>query len=141
VAAAQAGGGEVVVPAALLAAGAGHRPGGRQADAVLGGEPAERGHTIGAVEVQDVEAVAGPQADVGLGVLRPPGQDAGPVGGRLVQAVGDECPEGVLAGLGAGTVAARAAQLPARCRRLAGRVADGCATGWCKGRTGMPPAA
>ena len=54
----------------------------------------------GAVHVQDVEAVAGCQADVGLGPLGPPGQDAGPVAGGVGEAVGDQAAEGMLAYLG-----------------------------------------
>src|SRR5918994_5149531 len=55
----------------------------------------------GAVDVEDVEAVAGGQADVGLGVAGPPGQHAGPVGGGVLDAVGDQGAQGVLANLAA----------------------------------------
>ena len=68
----------------------------------------------GAVDVQDVEAVAGGQADVGLGVAGPPGQDAGPVAGGVGEAVGDQAAQGVLADLGAGSVATRAAAVGRR---------------------------
>src|SRR4030095_13442063 len=61
----------------------------------------------GAVDVQDIEAVAGGQADVGLGVAGPPGQDPGPVGGGVLHAMWDEAAQGVLGGL-------RAARIPTR---------------------------
>jgi hypothetical protein len=63
----------------------------------------------GAVDVQDIEAVAGGQADVGLGVAGPPGQDPGPVTGGVLDPVRDQAAQGVLANLGAGRVPTRAA--------------------------------
>jgi hypothetical protein len=60
----------------------------------------------GAVDVEDVEQLAGGQADVGLGVAGPPGQDPGSVGGGVLDAVGDQAAQGVLADLGADSVAA-----------------------------------
>jgi hypothetical protein len=55
----------------------------------------------GAVDVQDVETVAGGQADVGLGLLGPPGQDSGSVGGGVLDPVGDQAAQWVLGGLAA----------------------------------------
>ena len=55
-----------------------------------GGQGADGLGALGAVAVQDVEQVAGGQADVGLGVAGPPGQDPGPVTSRVVDAVGDQ---------------------------------------------------
>ena len=63
----------------------------------------------GAVDVQDVEAVAGGQADVGLGVAGPPGQDPGPVTGGVVDPVGDQAAQGVLGRLAAARIPTRAA--------------------------------
>ena len=59
------------------------------------GEGADGVGAGGAVDVQDVEGVAGGEADVGLGVAGPPGQDPGSVGGGVLDAVGDQgCPGG-----------------------------------------------
>jgi hypothetical protein len=44
----------------------------------------------GAVDVQDIEAMPGGQADVGLGVAGPPGQDPGAVGGGVSDPMRDE---------------------------------------------------
>jgi hypothetical protein len=55
----------------------------------------------GAVDVQDIEQLAGGQADIGLGMAGPPGQQAGPVGGGVVDAVGNQPAQGVLANLAA----------------------------------------
>jgi hypothetical protein len=44
----------------------------------------------GAVDVQDVEAMPGGQADVGLGMVGPPGQDPGAVGGGVSDPMRDE---------------------------------------------------
>jgi hypothetical protein len=63
----------------------------------------------GGVDVEDVEAVAGGQADVGLGVAGPPGQDPGPIGGGLLEPVGDEAAQGVFANLAAARIPTRAA--------------------------------
>ena len=65
----------------------------------------------GAVDVQDVEAVAGGQADVGLGVAGPPGQDPGPVGGGVLDPVGDQRAEGVLGGLAAALPCTQASRM------------------------------
>jgi len=54
-----------------------------------------------AVDVQDIEAVAGGQADVGGGVAGPPGQDPGPVAGGVLDTVGDQATQRVLANLAA----------------------------------------
>ena len=98
-------------PAARSSAGHGRRPG---PDGVGAG---------GAVDVQDVEAVAGGQADVGLGVAGPPGQDPGPVGGGVLDPVGDEGAQGVLAGLAA-------ARIPTRAARPRRRLGWSPVTGW-----------
>ena len=64
-----------------------------------GWRPAQDGVGAGgAVDVQDIKPVAGGQADVGLGVAGPPGQDPGPIGGGVLDAVGAGCP-GVLGSL------------------------------------------
>jgi hypothetical protein len=111
---------------------------------VLGIERAERADAGGAVEVQDVEPVAASEADVGLGLLRPSGLDAGAVAGRLGEAVGDELAEGRLPTW----AQARSPHEQPSCQPAAGgwsagtgRAADGPATGWCNGSTGMPRAA
>jgi hypothetical protein len=103
---AQAGGGQVVVPTA--ATGTDQRP--RALEAMLGGERADGVVAGGPVDIQGIEQVAGGQADVGLGMLGPPGQHPGPVGGGIVQPVGDQAAQGVLAELTAGWVAARASR-------------------------------
>ena len=102
---AQAAGGPVVVPA--TPAGADQRPGALQA---MGGRqrPDDLG-TDGAVDIQDIEAVAGGQADVGLGVAGPPGQDPGPVTGGVGDPVGDQAAQGVLADLAAARIPTRTA--------------------------------
>jgi hypothetical protein len=83
-------------------AGADQRP--RSLQPVVGREFSDGLGAGGAVDVQDVEAVAGGQADVGLGVAGPPGQDPGPVGGGVLYAVGDQAAQGVLGGLAAARV-------------------------------------
>ena len=55
----------------------------------------------GAVDVQDINAMPGGQADVGLGVTGPPGQDPGPVTGGVLDSVGDQAAQGVFADLAA----------------------------------------
>ena len=120
---AQAGGGQVVVPA--TPAGADQRP---RALPGHGRRPAPDGLGAGgAVDVQDVEAVAGGQADVGLGVAGPPGQDPGPVGGGVLDPVGDQAAQGVLGGLAAARIPTRAARPHCRARQLvvAGEPAGG----------------
>jgi hypothetical protein len=82
-----------------------------------GGELLDGVSAGGAVDVQDVEAMPGGQADVGLGVAAPPGQDPGPVGGSVVDAVGDQAAEGVLGGLAAARIPTRAAPPHGRVRR------------------------
>jgi hypothetical protein len=67
----------------------------------------------GAVDIQDIEAVAGDQADVGLGVAGPPGQDPGPVTGGVLDPVGDQAAQGMLANLAAARIPTRAPR--ARC--------------------------
>jgi hypothetical protein len=76
---------------------------------------------FGAVDVQDIKGVAGGQADVGLGVAGPPGQDPGPVTGGVLDPVGHEGAEGVLAGLAAVRVPTRAAD---PCHRKLGFTSD-----------------
>jgi hypothetical protein len=58
----------------------------------------------GAVDVQDIEAVAGGQANVGLRMVGPPGQDPGSVTGGVVDPVGDEGADGMLGELWAGPI-------------------------------------
>jgi hypothetical protein len=53
--------------------------------------------------------MAGGQADVGLGVAGPPGQDPGPIGGGVLDPVGHQAAQGVLAGLAAARIPTRAA--------------------------------
>ena len=72
----------------------------------------------GAVDVQDVEPVAGGQADVGLGLLGPPGQHPGPVGRRLLEPVGHQAAEGVLGDLAAARIPTRAARAHRGVRQL-----------------------
>src|SRR5215203_3007021 len=61
-----------------------------------GGHGADGVGTGGAVDVQDVEAVATGEADVGLGVASPPGQDPGPITGGVLDAVRTRLPRGCL---------------------------------------------
>jgi hypothetical protein len=72
----------------------------------------------GAVDVQDVEPLAGGQADVGLWVAGPPGQDPGTVGGGVLDPVGDQAAQGVLARLAAARVPTRAPRPHRRTRQL-----------------------
>jgi len=85
------------MPAAT--AGTDQRP--RTLQAVLGGQRVDGVPAGGAVDVEHVEPVPGGEADVGLGVAGPPGQDPGPVGGGVLDAVGRQAAEGVLGGLAA----------------------------------------
>jgi hypothetical protein len=50
----------------------------------------------------------GGQADVGLGMAGPPGQDPGPVAGGVLDPVGNEAAQGVLANLAAVRIPTRA---------------------------------
>ena len=93
---AQAGGGQIEMPPA---AGADQRP--RTGQAMGGGQLTDGSLAGGAVDVQDIEAMPTGKADVGLGVAGPPGQDPGPVGGGVLDPVGHEGAEGVLANLAA----------------------------------------
>jgi hypothetical protein len=77
---------------------------------MLAGEGADGLGAAGAVDVQDVEAVPAGQADVGLGLLGPPGQHPGSIGRGLVQAVGHEVAQGVLGGLAAARIPTRTAR-------------------------------
>jgi hypothetical protein len=97
------------MPTGLGPAAAGHRPAGGQRQVVLASEGAQGSHSIGAVQVQHVEAVAGGQADVGLGVAGPPGQHPRPIGRRLPHPMRDEGAEGMLADLPARPIPTRAA--------------------------------
>jgi hypothetical protein len=85
------------MPAA--SAGADQRP--RTCQAMGGGEFPDGVGAGGAVDVQDVEGVAGGEADVGLGVAGPPGQHPGPVTGGVLDPVGDQAAQGVLTNLAA----------------------------------------
>jgi hypothetical protein len=71
---------------------------------MLAGEGSHRLGVEGAVDVQDVEQVATGQADVGLGLLGPPGQHPGPIGRRVLEPVGDQGAEGVLGDLAAARI-------------------------------------
>jgi hypothetical protein len=86
------------------------------------GEGADDLGAGGTVDVQDIELVAGREADVGLGMLGPPGQHPGPIGCRLLEAVRNESAEGMLGGLAAARIPARAARpyRPGRQRSAAG---------------------
>src|SRR5215203_4541288 len=87
----------------------------RTLQAMLAGQRVDGVPAGGAVDVQDVEQVSGGQADVGLWVAGPPGQDPGPVGGGVLDAVGGQAAQGVLGGLAAAGIPTRAA-----CRRCRG---------------------
>jgi hypothetical protein len=63
----------------------------------------------GAVDIQDVEAVPGGQADVGLGVAGPPGQDPSPVTRGVLDPMRHKGAQGVLANLAAARIPTRAA--------------------------------
>jgi hypothetical protein len=102
---AEAGWGQVVVPAAP--AGPDQRP--KAVQATGGGQLLDGLCAAGAVDVQDVEAMAGGEADVGLGVAGPPGQDPGPVAAGVLNPVGDQRADRVLASLSAVRVPTRAA--------------------------------
>jgi hypothetical protein len=115
---AQAGRGQIEMPPAST--GADQRPRTRQA--MGGGQLADGSLAGGAVDVQDVEQVAGGQADVGLGVAGPPGQDPGPVTGGVLDPVRDQAAQGVLANLAAARIPTRTADL--LCQLPGGR--------WCR---------
>jgi hypothetical protein len=85
---------------------------------LLAGEGADGLSADGAVDVQDVEPMAACQADVGLGLLAPPGQHPGPVGGGLLDPVGHQAAQGVLGGLAAARIATRAARTHCGVREL-----------------------
>jgi hypothetical protein len=74
-----------------------------------GGQPADGLLAGGAVDVQDVEAIPSGEADVGLGLLGPPGQDPGPVTAGVLDPVGDQAAQGVLANLAAARIPTRTA--------------------------------
>jgi hypothetical protein len=97
---AQAGRGQIEMPPAPT--GPDQRP--RALEGMLASEGADGLGADGAVDVQDVEQVATGQADVGLGLLGPPGQHPGPVSRRLLDPVGHQDAEGVLAGLAAARI-------------------------------------
>jgi hypothetical protein len=103
------------------------------------GQGADGLFAFGAVDVQDVEGVAGGEADVGLGVAGPPGQDPGPVAGGVLDAVGNQRAEGVLADLAAARIPARAASSQRRWL-IASDWLEVAAVGEgvVQGRTGMP---
>jgi integrase len=70
--------------------------------------------------------VPGGQADVGLGVAGPPGQDPGPICRGVLDPMGDQAAQGVLGGLAAALVAAGAATPDLRLgEALAGRDSAG----------------
>src|SRR5215217_5018848 len=89
--------------------GADQRPRTRQA--MLGRQCSDGLLALWPVDVQDVEQAAGGQADVGLGAAGPPGQDPGSVGGGVLDSVGDQAAQGVLANLAAARIPTRAARL------------------------------
>jgi hypothetical protein len=135
---AQAGWGQIVMPAA--ATGPDQRAG--AVEGMLAGESADGLGAGGAVDVQDVERVASGQADVGLGLLGPPGQHPGPVSRRLLDPVGHQNAEGVLGDLAAARIPTRAARAPRGGRELS-VVGDGLhavvvGEGVVQGSTGMP---
>jgi hypothetical protein len=98
------------MPAAT--AGTDQRP--RAHQAMLGRQDPDRVLAFGAVDIEHVEQVPGCQADVGLGVAGPPGQDPGPVGGGVLDPMRCEGAEGVLANLAAAWIPTRAGR---SCRR------------------------
>jgi hypothetical protein len=88
-------------------AGADQRPRARQT--ILGRQRPHGCLALGAVDIQDVEPVPGGQADVGLGVAGPPGQDPGPICRGVLDPMGDQAAQGVLGGLAAARIPTRAA--------------------------------
>jgi hypothetical protein len=102
---AQAGGGQIEVPAAT--AGADQRP--RALQAIGGGQFPDGVGAGGAVDIQHIKGMAGGEADVGVGVAGPPGQHPRPVGGGVLDPMGDQAAQGVLAGLAAARIPTRAA--------------------------------
>jgi hypothetical protein len=98
-------------------AGVNERPGAVQA--MGGGEFLDGLGPFGAVDVENVEAMPGGQADVGLGVAGPPGQDPGTGTGGVLDAVRDQAAQGVLGGLAAARIPTRAARTQRR-RLVAG---------------------
>jgi hypothetical protein len=76
---------------------------------VFGGEGADGLGASGAVDIQDIKDMAGGQADVGLGVTGPPGQNPGPVAGGVGDPMRDQAAQGVLANLAAARIPTRAA--------------------------------
>src|SRR5215203_5298311 len=93
-----------------------------------GGEFSDALGAGGAVDVQDVEAMPGGEANVGLGLLSPPGQDPGSVGGGVLDPVRNQAAQGVLAGLAAVRIPTRAAD-PRRRRLVAGNLLEVAAVG------------
>jgi hypothetical protein len=77
---------------------------------MLGGQGLDDVSAGGAVDVQHIKDVTGGQADVGLGMAGPPGQHPGPVTGGLLEPVGDQAAQGVLADLAAARIPTRAAR-------------------------------
>ena len=102
---AKAGRGQVVMPA--TSAGADQRPEALQT--MLGRQLLDGLSAFGAVDVEDIEAMAGGEADVGLGMAGPPGQHPRPVAGGVGDPVGDQGAEGVLPHLAAAWIPTRAA--------------------------------
>jgi hypothetical protein len=102
---AEAGRGQVEVP--TTPTGADQRP--RTLEAMGGRQGPDGLGAGGAINVQDIEAMPGGQAGVGLGVAGPPGQDPGPVTGGVLDPVGDQAAQGVLANLAAARIPTRAA--------------------------------
>jgi hypothetical protein len=82
------------------------------------GEGADGLGADGAVNVQDIEPKAGGQADVGLGLLGPPGQHPGPIGRGLLEPMGHQDAEGVLGDLAAARIPTRAARANRGVRQL-----------------------
>jgi hypothetical protein len=70
------------------------------------------------VDVQDVEAIPRGEADVGLRMEGPPSQHPGPVTGGVLDPMGYQGAEGVLANLAAARISTRAARPHRRARQL-----------------------
>jgi hypothetical protein len=86
----------------------------RAAQAVLGGQSPDGVLAGGTVDVQHIKGVAGGQADVGLGVARPPSQDPGPVTGGVLDPMRHQAAQRVLGDLAAAWIPTRAARLHLR---------------------------
>jgi hypothetical protein len=92
-----------------------------------GGQLLDGVGALWAVDVQDIEQVATGEADVGPGVAGPPGHHPGPIGRRLLDPVGDQAAQGVLADLAAARIPTRAA---GPCHRRLGITGNRLETAW-----------